>query len=548
MVAKYIHNIKLQTKIVMLIFSLFLMIIIVLGTIFNTILSTSIEEHIGLRALDLAVTVASMPSIRDAFDSPHPEEVIQPFSENLRMKTGAEFIVIGNMDSIRYSHPNPDQVGKKMVGGDNALALEDGISYISQSEGTLGPSLRGKAPILNETGQIIGLVSVGFLNINMEEIIQQYENKIILTVLLFLAIAIIASYQIAKGVKKAIFGLEPKEIGRLFEERSAILQSVHEGIIAINDKGNISMINDAAYTILGIQPREDILQTHILEVLPNTKMLNVLTDGETQFNKEMMIGDNHVIASRVPIITDGKVTGVVSSFRKKTDIEQLSNELSQVQQYAEVLRSQTHEYSNKLHTISGLIQLGSYQEALGIIIKETSNYEELIHFLLGAVPDTLISAFLLGKYTRAHELKVNFIINKDSSLGTLPKDFQREKLVTILGNLLDNSFEATLVSNNPKSEVHLFMTDLGNDFIFEIEDSGVGIEEDMFELIFDKGFSTKNEENRGFGLYLVKESLKDLNGYITVSKNEMGGVVFVVVIPKTGGNELAEDTRTHNGR
>ena len=548
MIKARFNNLTLQSKLVSLIFSLFLLIILVLGSIFNSILTTSIEDSIGKRALNLAETIAIMPSIRTAFRSRNPEDIIQPLAEEIRMKTDAEFIVIGNTDSIRYSHPNPDQLGQKMVGGDNSLALDKGLSYISQSEGTLGPSLRGKAPIRDDNNEIIGIVSVGFLTVEVEEIIQEYENKIILLILLFLCISSVAAYQIAKGVKKAIFGLEPKEIGRLFEERNAILQSIREGVIAINDQGNISAINEAAYNILGIRPEKDILKTHILDVLPNTQMLDVLAQGKNQFNKEMIIGTNHVIASRVPIIAKGKVTGVVSSFRKKTDIEQLTNELSQVQQYAEVLRSQTHEYSNKLYTISGLIQLGSHQEALEIINKETIDYQELIYFLSEAVPDTLISAILLGKYTRAHELKVKFIINKESTLRDIPTDFGREKLITILGNLLDNSFESILNSPIPKKEVHLFMTDLGTDFIFEIEDTGVGIRDEEMDLIFTKGFSTKIGDDRGFGLHLVKEALKYLNGYITVSKSELGGAAFVIVIPKLGGNEFAKDTSTYNGR
>lgn len=525
-------NLKLQSKLVILIFSLFLLIIILLGTQFNSILRNSVEEQIGKRALHMAETIAIMPSIRTAFKSPSPEEILQPLAEEIRVRSDAEFIVIGNKDSIRYSHPNPNQIGKKMVGGDNSPALDDGISYISLSEGTLGPSLRGKAPILAENNEIIGIVSVGFLTIEVEEIIQQYENKIILLVLLFLGISSIAAYQISKGVKKAIFGLEPKEIGLLYEERSAILQSVREGIIAINDKGHISTFNEAAYNILGIEPTNDVFQQHILDVLPNSKMLDVLSTGKKQFNKEMLIGDNLVIASRVPIFTNGKVTGVVSSFRKKTDIEQLSKELSQVQQYAEVLRSQTHEYSNKLYTISGLIQLGSYQEAMEVINQETSDYQELIYFLLDVVPDKLISAILLGKYARAQELKVDLIINKESTLRDIPTDFQREKLITILGNLLDNSFEAVLQSSIPKKEVHLFMTDLGSDLIFEIEDTGIGIPDDQLDLIFKKGFSTKSGIDRGFGMHLVKKALTYLNGYITISKSQMGGVAFLVVIPK----------------
>lgn len=532
MIKKRLQNMAIQTKLILLIFTLFLIVILVLGTVFNSIITSSIEEQIGKRALNVAETIAVMPAVRSAFRMREPEETLQPLAQKIQMKTGAQFIVIGNTESIRYTHPNPEQIGQHMVGGDNSLALEDGLSYISHSEGTLGPSIRGKTPVFNDQGEIVGIVSVGFLNVEVNQITQQYKNKILLLIFLFLCISIVGAYFIAKEVKRAIFGLEPKEIGLLFEERNAILQSIHEGIIAINNQGYVSTINEAAYKILEIEPKQKGAQRHILDILPNTKLLDVLEEGKNQFNQELTIGENQIIASRIPILTNGQVTGVVASFRKKTDIEQLSKELSQVQQYADVLRSQTHEYSNKLYTISGLIQLESYEEALDVINKETRDYEELIHFLLGAVPDKLISAILLGKYTRAHELHVNFRISKESSLRDIPSDFQREKLVTILGNLLDNAFEAVLESPSRQMDVHLFMTDLGTDYIFEIDDSGVGISDENRSLLFSKGFSTKKGEKRGLGMYLVNEAIQYLNGYITVSESELGGLSFVVVIPK----------------
>lgn len=531
---KCMKRLSLQTKLVLLIMGLFLIVITVLGTSFNSILTRSVEEQIGKRALSVAEAVAAMPVIKAAFEMQDPSDIIQPLTKEIQMKSGAEFIVVGNKESIRYSHPNEEKIGKEMVGGDNYIALYEGASYVSKSEGTLGPSIRGKAPIFDEQGQIVGLVSVGFLDTSVDEIAQQYEDQVILLIILFFGISIIGAFLISKEVKRAIFGLEPKQIGRLYQERSAILESVHEGIIAINDKGYISTINEAAYKILNIEPKDDIPKRHILEILPETKLLDVLREGKHQYNQEITIDDNPIIVSRVPIMTKGKITGVVASFRKKTDIEQLSRELSQVQQYAGVLRSQTHEYANKLYTISGLIQLKSYQEALEIINKETNDYQDLIQFLLDAVPDKLISAILLGKYNRAHELQVDFIIDKDSSLRDVPSHIQREKLVTILGNLLDNAFEAVLESRSSRREVHLFMTDLGNDFIFEIEDSGNGLSTNEQEQLFSRGFSTKNGKDRGHGLFLVNQALRYLNGYITISESELGGLAFLVVIPKGG--------------
>ena len=125
-------------------------------------------------------------------------------------------------------------------------------------------------------------------------------------------------------------------------------------------------------------------------------MLEVLQSGEGQYDQETMIGSIEVIVNRVPIWQNDKVTGVVSSFRRKEEIDKMAEELSQIQEYSEALRAQTHEYSNKLHTLAGLIQLGSYREALDLIGQETSGYQELFGILAEKVPDPLLSAIILS--------------------------------------------------------------------------------------------------------------------------------------------------------
>lgn len=195
-----------------------------------------------------------------------------------------------------------------------------------------------------------------------------------------------------------------------------------------------------------------------------------------------------------------------------------------------MLRAQTHEYSNKLHTIAGLIQIDHAQQALELISRESAGYQGLIAFLARAVPHPILAAFLIGKYNHAKELHIDFIIDPESQLIDVPPTLNREKTITILGNLIDNAFDAALSGTHPP-QVKLTMTDIGNDLVFEIEDSGSGIPADHSEKIFSRGFTTKGDE-RGQGLHLVNLALTDLNGEITLSDSELGGAMFSVFIPK----------------
>lgn len=196
--------IKLHAKITLFICLLLLLMLAILGFYFTYMISETLENQTGRRALHVATTVAKMPSIRAAFQESDPSSIIQPIAEDIRKTTGAEFVVVGNKESIRYSHPIPERIGKKMVGGDNDRALLNGESYVSKAVGTLGPSLRGKAPIFDENGQVIGIVSVGFLIEDIELIVRSYQLKILFLVVFVLVIGSIGSFYIAKGVKSSL--------------------------------------------------------------------------------------------------------------------------------------------------------------------------------------------------------------------------------------------------------------------------------------------------------------------------------------------------------
>ena len=506
-------------------------ILIFLGLYLNNFYKNTLEEQIGQRALSVAQSVALIPELREAFFSEEPSKIIQPIAEAIRIETGAEFIVVGNNESIRYSHPVESRIGQRMVGDDNEPALVDGKAYISTATGSLGPSIRGKVPVVSNDGGIIGVVSVGFLVDDIHLTIDTYLKNTRHLIAIMTLIGVIGAVFISYHVKKAILGLEPEEIAHLFKEKEALIQSLHEGVIAVNKEGQISTINQNAKKVLQLDETEDIANgTPIKSVFKHTRLLDVIETGQSQYNQELWINDNLFVVNRVPIYKNNKVIGAVATFRNKTEIIELSKELSKVKQYSEALRSQTHEFSNKLYTISGLLQLKKAEEAIEFINKESQLQQGVIHFLIERISDPFISAVLLGKMNRAHELGISLIIDEESSLYYKPTEQQRESLITILGNLLENSFDA--ISKQTEKQVKVSFTDIGSEMIFEVEDNGPGIGDHAFTKIFEQGYSTKNEPHRGIGLHLVKDLVQSLNGSIFFEDSELGGACFIVTIPK----------------
>lgn len=502
-------------------------------------LSRSLDEQIGQRALHVAKTIASMPSVIEAVQQ-RDSDFLQPLSLDLAAQTQALFVVIGDHNAIRLAHPKPERIGRSMIddddGDDNSPALVHGRGYITKALGSLGWSMRGKAPVYNiDRNTVVGLISVGYALSDVRNTISHYRITLILVILVAFALSVVTAAWFAQHFKRAIFGLEPEQIGQLFEERNATLESVREGIIAINADGIITTCNKAAINTLELSADTQVSGRPVTEILPDSEMLEVLKTGKPQFDREVWLQDRNLIVNRLPLKQGDATIGAVSSFRLKNELDLVSRKLTRIQQYADSLRSLSHEYSNKLHTIAGLIQIGATEKALSLIGRETRSHQALIQLLVQAVPDPVLAGCLLGKFNRARELRLNLIIDPESQMRELPDKLPREHLVSIIGNVIDNALEATLDHQGAGGEVKLSMTDLGNDLIFEVEDQGSGISPEDQQRIFEKGVTSKTQSGHGLGLHLVKKMLTQLGGMITLEPGDNTGTRFTIYIPKTLG-------------
>ncbi|MFC0560726.1 ATP-binding protein [Halalkalibacter alkalisediminis] len=535
---KHLHKpkvkLKLKLKMILLIGLLIIGMFAIMGIFLHYFFSDTLETQLGERALSVAMSVAHIPELREAFELEDPSTVIQPLVTPIREATGAEFIVVGNTNEIRYAHPIYEKIGQKMVGEDNAPALIHGESYVSKAMGSLGYSIRGKVPIHSEQGDIIGVVSVGYLVDDVRSIIYTYSREIWYVIFLIVGLGIIGAIFIARYIKGVLFGLEPEEISHLLLQKETILQSTHEGIIAVNENGAITLINAAAQRLLASQggEKEKLLGRLVTDVLPSSTLPEVLQKRESQFDREMLIGKHTVLVNRVPIFYKNKLIGAVSTFRNKTEIERLTKELTKIKQYADALRAQTHEFSNKLYTILGLVQLEKKEEVVAFIKRESNMQQDWIHFLMEKVPDPMVSAILLGKLNQAMEQRVQMTIDPESQLTHPLLEEQRNALVTVLGNLLENAIDASKIRNESNRKVSVFFTDMGEDIVFEIEDSGPGVPDELAEKIFTEGFSTKKGSHRGIGLALTRQALLDIGGSIFLEDGDLQGACFVITIPK----------------
>ncbi|WP_087024571.1 ATP-binding protein [Thaumasiovibrio subtropicus] len=509
----------------------------VLGQFAIGYLDKALDNQIGQQAVRVAQTIAANPAVISAIQTRDMHYLI-PVSQAVTHATEAAFVVIGDHQGLRLAHPNPEKLGRSMSDDDedqNDLVLVQGESYITKAHGSIGPSMRGKAPVFDQHGEIIGIISVGFMLDTVEATVSKHRLSMITAIALSFLFSVITAMWFANHFKKAIFDLEPEEIARLFQERNITLETVREGIVSINQRGIITTFNKAAMQTLQLDQSVNYQGLHILDVLPDSGMLDVLQSGEAQLDQEVWLQDHNLIVNRIPLTQGDTVTGVVSSFRLKNEVDLVSRKLTRIRQYAEGLRSQSHEYNNKLHTIAGLIQIGAHDKALALIGNETQHHQSFIHQLMSVTNDSVLAGCLMGKYNRARELGLTLEIEEESQMREIPAALPHDQLVSILGNLLDNALEATLSHTGMGGTVKLSMTDLGKELIFEIEDQGRGLNSHEQAKIFEQGYTTKKTEGHGIGLHLVKNLTAHLHGLITIDSpvSNQEGCRFTLYLPKS---------------
>ncbi|EJR92198.1 ATP-binding protein [Bacillus cereus] len=519
------RKVSLQTKIVSLIIALILFVVLLLAGIFVYIQSVDTKRQVEQLALQTAKSLSFMPAIKEAFQYNEHKSTIQSIAEQVREQAGADYVIVEDRYGVMYSHSNSELIGTKSNNPYNYEALTFGGYYTLEGNGTSGPALMAKAPIIVHNGdydQVVGVVTVEFLIKGIESNILSRTKEIILFSLAVLLAGIVGGILLARSIRKDTLGLEPNEIAALYRERSAILLSIKEGIIAIDQNGFITMMNTSAEEMLHVN--DDYMQQHISKVLPEFNMERVL-----ESDQEIAFQDKVFILNMTPILENNSTVGGVCSFRDKTELQNLVNTISEVRKYSEDLRAQTHEFTNKLFVLSGLLQLGHYKEAIEFIQQESNIHQSQNHILFHQIHDAKVQAILLGKLGTASEKKIDFHIEGDSALHPLPDHIKVSHLITILGNIIDNAFDA--VNEREEKRVSFFVTDIGHDIVFEVIDSGIGIPAEKITTIFQKGFSTKGTD-RGYGLANVKEMVDLLGGTIEIQNEKNGGAIFTIYLPK----------------
>src|SRR5699024_9482515 len=234
----------------------------------------------------------------------------------------------------------------------------------------------------------------------------------------------------------------------------------------------------------------------------------------------------------------GELSGHVIILRDMTEMSELSNKLTIVESLFDDLRAQSHEYKNRLHLISGLLEMEKYTGIRDVLDDEIDNLDSYQNNLHGIQEDR-VKALLIAKMNTAAEKRVKLKVDGESRMEDISDKVTINALITIISNLIDNAIDA--VSSRKSPEIGFYTGWIDSWMEIAVKDNGSGISDT--DKVFRKGYSTKDiGPGRGYGLYNVSNNVELLGGYIDDNSRE-GETIFTIEIPLTReGGEDNEDS------
>lgn len=486
------------------------------------------------RALTVAETVAATPALVKAVEQRDPHGVVQAMASRVWHATGASYVVVTNSRGIRYSHPDPTLIGKPIDDDPEPASTEPyrtGRPWMGVQTGTLGRTARGKVPIFGSDHRLIGEVSVGIPVQRVDGYLASELPTIAVYTLGALAFGTLLSLLLTRRLKRQTLGLELDAITGLFQEREAMLHGIREGVVGLDMHNRVRLVNDQARSMLDLPA--DHLGRPLVDLVAPGRLTDLALGRVDGTDQVLLVGQRVVVVNRRPVRTErGGHLGWVITFQDRTEPEGLKRELDAVLGLTEALRAQSHEFSNRLHALVGLVELGRYDEAIEFVTSVSNARNELTEQLISSLGDPMVVALLLAKTSVALERGVTLSVASDQRLDGRLADVA--DVLTVLGNLIDNAVDAavTAVTADGQPRVDVAFSASGPDLLVQVRDSGPGVNEEDRDAIFVDGWSTKaslSGARRGLGLALVSQIVQRHGGFIEIGLQD--GAVFSVLLP-----------------
>lgn len=509
------------------------------------------EDAAARQANAVARSIADSPTVRTAIRTPDPSALLEPYALKVTRDTNVDFITIMTPSGVRWTHPDPRQIGKRFLG--TTAPARRGRTFTETYTGTLGPSVRAVTPV-TDGGRIVGLVSAGITVDRISERLQDQVTALFGVAGGALLLGAVGTYVINARLRRHTHNMNATELSRMHDYHQAALHAVREGLLMLDGQYRVALINDGGRDLLGVGEEDEVVGRSVAELALPAPLTGALLSSRPR------VDEVHLTASRVLVVNTSPVSGgehrgTVATLRDVTELQSLMGELDTERGFSQALRSQAHEAANRLHTVVSLIELGRAEEAVEFATAELELAQALTDQVVAAVSEPVLAALLLGKTSQANERGVELVVSPDSRLddGLLPGELPARDLVTILGNLIDNAVDAAQGSARARVTVTAYASEARDvpvvpdgsasagapsapsapELVLRVADTGPGVDPAHADLVFQRGFTTKpaGPGGRGLGLALVRQAVARYAGTLTVRDAGDGGAVFEVRLP-----------------
>ncbi len=495
-------------------FCLILIIVLLMG-----VTATAINLHTQTKRRDvnlqnIASTISHFNMIADDGEFSDLNSVTAYLDYLKTSLENVDVISVVSSDNKRLYHSNHDLIGTTYDG--TLPKFDDGTTlYTTNDSGPSGPQRRVYAAIYSKDGKYLGFVLTVALKANIR---QETVNMIFLyaaVILVVLLIELALSTVLSKSIRDSLNGYEPSVFSAMYSIRDNILESINEGLVAINKKGKVEFVNKAASKMLAAS---------------DYKVLSdALKNGEAERGMNISeLSGSDILVDRIPINDSESDVGTIGILHNRAEYTKLMEDLSGTRYLVDSMRANNHDFTNKLHVILGLIQMKMYDEASAYIENVTMVQRQTISEIMNAVDEPSIAALLIGKNSKCAELNIKFIFRENSIFHKNDVKITPTVLITVIGNLINNALESMNESESAEfNELVFGIFSKPGQLLITVEDTGHGMTDEIKEKIFENGFTTKGS-GHGTGLYQVKNLVKQNGGTITAESQIGKGTSFAV--------------------
>ena len=489
---------------------------------------------------NISETIATSPSFmeNDIQNGTAQDQVnLMRYLDSLKKSLyDVDVISIVNKNNQRFYHTNHSLIGTQYDGEQPDFSPVEKTFYIVNTNGPSGAQRRAYSALYSETGEYLGFIMVIILTEHVNENITQIITTYAILAVVAIVIELFITSRISKSIKNSLLGYEPDTISAMYLVRDNILESLKEGVIAVDKNGTILFTNNSAVKMLDkSSTATEFIGKNIEQIKNGNVIKTVLNGSEKEFGIQgQRMDGTDVIIDRIPIKHEEDPIDTICILHDRAEYTKLMEDLAGTRYLVDSMRANNHDFTNKLHVILGLIQMEMYDQATSYIENITMVQRASISKIMNCISEPALAALLIGKTARAAELNVKFTLRDGSHFSNTDMHIPTEVLITVIGNLIENAFESMNAKEpNPSNpnELIIGLFSKEDSILITVDDTGLGISEENKQRIFENGFSTKGE-NRGTGLYQVKTMVENFGGLITVDSQENVGTSFFVYFSK----------------